>query len=238
MKPRLSREITNLWNRFQFRAQGPIFDKYRAYSMIGRRDYCANLELVSRTAAALPMQDLAIVECGTWRGGMTFGMLEAIPECRAFHMFDSFEGLPAPGPRDGQKVHDLFESKGFIAERNYASHDDVKTAITQFGYSDRVTIHKGWFEDTVTRDAVEKGIAVLRLDGDWYESTLLVLEQLFDQVVPGGIIIVDDYYSWPGCSQAVHEFLAARGAPEALRVWRNVVPYIIKLPKDHLLGSS
>jgi len=235
---RLNRELSNLWDRVRFRAQSSIFEKYRSRSMIGRRAYCANLELVMHTAAALPMAELSIVECGTWRGGMSLGMLEAVPDCRAFHMFDSFEGLPVPGERDGQKVQDIFASKGFVAERNYASYEDVHAALEEFGYLDRTTLHKGWFEDTVTPDAVEKDIAILRLDGDWYESTILVLHKLFDRVVPGGIVIVDDYYSWPGCSQAVHEFLAERRAPEVLKVWRNIVPYIVKLPDDHLSAPA
>ncbi|MBF9031613.1 hypothetical protein HKCCE3408_14520 [Rhodobacterales bacterium HKCCE3408] len=237
MKHRFSRELTNLWDRVRFRAQSSIFDKYRSRSMIGRRAYCANLELVTNTSAMLPMNELSIVECGTWRGGMSLGMLEAVPDCRAFHMFDSFEGLPVPGDRDGQKVQDMFEAKRFVAERNYASYEDVCSALTKYGFWDRVQVHKGWFKDTVTPDAVQKDIAILRLDGDWYDSTILVLEKLFDRVVPGGIVIVDDYYSWPGCSQAVHEFLADRKAPEVIKVWRNIVPYIVKLPDDYLLGS-
>ena len=234
----MNRELSNLWDRIRFRAQNPIFDKYRSRSMIGRRDYCANLELVTHIAATLPMQELSIVECGTWRGGMSLGMLEAVPDCHAFHMFDSFEGLPVPGERDGQKVQELFANKGFVAERNYASYEDVQSAVSKFGFSDRVTLHKGWFADTITPDAMDKGIAILRLDGDWYDSTILVLERLFDKVVPGGIIIVDDYYSWPGCSQAVHEFLASRKAAEALRVWRNIVPYVVKLPDNHLAAPG
>lgn len=71
-----------LWHQVQFRKQYQIFRKYRNYSMIGQFGYCANIELAMLFAAKIPMKDLVIVECGTWRGGMTFGMLEAVPECR------------------------------------------------------------------------------------------------------------------------------------------------------------
>ncbi|HUR81434.1 MAG TPA: TylF/MycF/NovP-related O-methyltransferase, partial [Thermoanaerobaculia bacterium] len=51
-------------------------------------------------------------------------------------------------------------------------------------------------------------IAILRIDGDWYESTLTALEALWKYLAPNGIVIVDDYYAWDGCSRAVHDFLS------------------------------
>ncbi len=208
--------------------------KYKAHSMITRDSYCANIELVMTHAARLPMKDLAIVECGTWRGGMTFGMLDVVPECRHAHMFDSFEGLPVPTDRDGRQVKELFDEELFHAKRNIAGYEDVRASATDFGHSDRITFHKGWFDATVSPEAVGREIGILRVDGDWYDSTLVVLERLFDRVVPGGLIIVDDYYHWPGCSQAVHDFLSGRQAPEAIRVWRESIPYIVKLSPNHL----
>lgn len=196
--------------------------------------YCANIELVKHFSANLPMEKLSIVECGTWRGGMTFGILEVVPECRNIHMFDSFEGVPVPGEKDGTRAQELYNEKLLVAERNVAGYEGVLKTVSYFGYRDRVTLHKGWFEETVSPEAVGQDIGILRLDGDWYDSTIVILERLFDRVVPGGVVIVDDYYSWAGCSQAVHNFLSRRQAPEVLRVWRGVVPYIVKLPSDYL----
>ncbi len=67
--------------------------------------------------------------------------------------------------------------------------------------------HKGWFQDTLPiADTPE--IAVLRLDGDWYASTRVSLKHLYDRVVPGGFVIIDDYGCYDGCRKAVDEFLA------------------------------
>ena len=70
---------------------------------------------------------------------------------------------------------------------------------------------RGWFEETLRDFAPPSPIAVLRLDGDWYESTTVALEALFRHVAPDGIVIVDDYYAWDGCSRAVHDFLSRNG---------------------------
>jgi O-methyltransferase len=67
---------------------------------------------------------------------------------------------------------------------------------------------KGWFDQTLPSFSPPGPIAILRLDGDWYESTLVVLEALFKHLAPGGIVIVDDYYAWDGCSRAVHDFFS------------------------------
>ena len=214
-----------------------VHRKYAAHTMIAAAYYVANLELVRKRTAALPMDELAVVECGVWRGGMTFGMLEALPQCRKAHMFDSFEGLPKPGPRDSRRVQELFDESLFVAGRNVASYEDVAESVGRFGFGDRVSLHKGWFEDTVSPDAIGAKIGVLRLDGDWYDSTKVVLDRLFDHVVPGGLLIIDDYCVWPGCARAVHDFLSERGAPEFLETWRGVVPYIVKRPLDVLTAS-
>ena len=75
------------------------------------------------------------------------------------------------------------------------------------------TVHiiKGLFEDTITKYKMNIGkIALLHLDGDWYESTKVSLENLFDNIVPGGYIVIDDYGHWRGCKKAVDEFLKQR----------------------------
>jgi O-methyltransferase len=76
-----------------------------------------------------------------------------------------------------------------------------------------------------------QSIAVLRLDGDWYDSTMVCLNNLYDKVVPGGVIILDDYDYWEGCTRAVHDFLSARKLPVRVQEWMNSeVHYFVKTP--------
>ena len=74
--------------------------------------------------------------------------------------------------------------------------------------SERLKIVPGWFQDTLPKVPIKK-IAVLYVDADWYDSVKLVLETLYQKVVPNGFIVIDDYYVWPGCRQAVDEFMTA-----------------------------
>jgi O-methyltransferase len=95
--------------------------------------------------------------------------------------------------------------------------DDVKDNVRRYGLLDhRMVFLEGWFRDTLPSAPVER-LALLRLDGDLYESTLVALESLYDRVSPGGFIIVDDYGAIAPCRQAVHDFRAARGIVEPLR---------------------
>jgi hypothetical protein len=96
---------------------------------------------------------------------------------------------------------------------NMASVDEVRTLLFKKLRlkEDNITIVKGWFQNTlpVYRDRMG-AIAILRIDGDWYESTKVCLESLYDNVVNEGYIIIDDYGFYPGCKKAVDEFLERR----------------------------
>jgi O-methyltransferase len=96
---------------------------------------------------------------------------------------------------------------------NVASVDDVKTLFFKKLrlQENAVSIVKGWFQNTLPRYKRQIGsIAILRIDGDWYESTKVCLEQLYDNVVKGGYVIIDDYGYYPGCKKAVDEFVTGR----------------------------
>ena len=209
-----------------------LFQRYGKFSMMARRRFITNLKLAQ--SLRLDMSKHSVVETGVWQGGASFAMLDLFPECPEFHLFDSFEGLPEPTERDGQRANQLSQEDLFVEGRNYASYDKVMQSIAKFGFADRTTVHKGWFEDTVLAKKIERPIGILRLDGDWYDSTKVVLDRLFDAVAPDGLIIVDDYFDWPGCSQAVHDTLSERAAPECLRTFDNLVAYIKKRPANFL----
>ena len=85
----------------------------------------------------------------------------------------------------------------------------------------------GWFNETLPKYP-GKPIAVLRLDADWYQSTMDVLTYLYPHVVQDGVIIIDDYYYWQGCALAVHDFLSANKLAEQIRQFRESYAYMIK----------
>jgi hypothetical protein len=185
-----------------------VFDMVRPYTMLSGAQLHNAVEAV-RYVNQQPIGG-ALVECGVWRGGCS-ALMAWIGRPRTIWLFDSFEGLPEPGPFDGQ------EAKQF-AGKVVASEHDVQEIFTRLGVNG--TVRKGWFETTVPQASREIGpIAVLRLDGDWYESTKVCLENLFDLVSPGGVVIVDDYDRWQGCRRAVDEFMTSRTiAPNFRRI--------------------
>ena len=158
-------------------------------------------------------------EMGCHHGGSAAMMAYAAQRAgdfRALHLFDSFAGLPHPqesefcewmaadwGVSREQCDGQLTSSGALIAEQQRA--EDVLFNIA--GYPrDRVSFHVGWFQDTVpaVKNALGQ-IALLRLDGDLYESTLVCLRELYPQVSSGGIVIIDDY-GLQGCRMACEEY--------------------------------
>ena len=125
-------------------------------------------------------------------------------EDRKVYLADSFEGLPLP---DREKFPadegDVGHSVKFLA----VPQDEVENNFRRFGLlDDQVVFLKGWFEDTLPRAPMNK-LAVLRLDGDMYSSTMLALEHLYPKLSRGGYCIIDDY-ALTGCKKAVDDFRA------------------------------
>jgi hypothetical protein len=125
---------------------------------------------------------------------------------------DSFQGLPPPsGDYPFDAGSDLHEKPELAV-----SLDTVRANFEAVGLLDgQVAFVPGWFSETMPTLELD-AIAVLRLDGDMYESTIDPLRYLYDRVSPGGWVIVDDYYLINGCQRAVHDFLDARGLDVAI----------------------
>lgn len=153
-----------------------------------------------------------IVEAGVWRGGASI-MAKAVIEAygdrhRKVYLADSFEGLPPPNAE--KYPHDAGLHLEQYADLS-VSEEQVRANFAEMGLlDDRVVTVKGWFRDTMPTFPVER-IAVLRLDGDLYESTIDPLNHLYDKVSAGGWVIIDDYDCFEACKAAVHDFLGARG---------------------------
>jgi O-methyltransferase len=162
-----------------------------------------------------------VVECGVWRGGsmqvVARTLLERGVGDRELHLFDTFEGMPPPTTEDrrikGAPASELLASRERTANIwAIAGLDDVRAGMAETDYpADRIHYHPGLVQDTIPPDAPER-IALLRLDTDWYASTRHELDHLYDRLVPGGVLIIDDYDYWEGSREATDEFLAASGA--------------------------
>lgn len=208
-----------------------IYRRFRSATLIGRDSYIANLYLVDRNLADPRLDSGCVVECGTWRGGMAAGIATIGGRRRDYFFFDSFAGLPPAGNEDGA------DAKRWQATRDgRPDHDNCFASRAEFDRtiatvqlpSERLHIFEGLFADTFQIAKVPP-IAVLRLDADWYASTLLCLETFWDRLLPGALVIIDDYYAWEGCRKAIHFFLAQRQAFEALRQSRfGKVTYLLK----------
>lgn len=194
---------------------------FGSFTRINFRNFVVNLLLVRRYRGTKG----AVVECGVWRGGMVAAIATVCGDSRKYFLFDSFEGLPDAKPVDGSTA--LEWQKSNDVENCATDESFAEEAMKKSGATDYQVV-KGWFEETL--DAVEKElpIAILRLDADWYDSTMTCLEKLYDQVVVGGIIIIDDYYVWDGCSKAIHDFLSRRESADRISQFYGRVAYIVK----------
>ena len=203
-----------------------IARKYAHFTMIAPGAFVGNLLLVSR-ARDLPG---CVVECGVWRGGMSAGMAEVLGPDRDYYLFDSFEGLPPAGELDGAgAVQWQRENTAPEYHDNCSAEMSFAQQAMALSPARRVTLKKGWFADTLPGFEPAQGIAVLRLDGDWYDSTRQCLDALYRQVVPGGVVIIDDYYRWEGCTKAVHDFLSQEKTPDRIRQSKvGGIAYIVR----------
>ncbi|MDB4949148.1 MAG: hypothetical protein JWM27_1797 [Gemmatimonadetes bacterium] len=164
----------------------------------------------------------AVVECGVWRGGSAMlcalALLEGGDTERDLYLYDTFEGMAKPDERDvsheGEVALETWsrspaEDGGWC----YSPIDEVRRNLLGTGYPEaRLHFVKGKVEDTLP-GTIPAGVALLRLDTDWYASTRHELEHLYPRLAPGGVLIVDDYGFWEGARQATDEFLDALPSP-------------------------
>lgn len=186
-----------------------------AETMVGGARLANVRDCVERVLADGISGDL--VETGVWRGGVAIWMRALLAALgteedghRRVWAFDSFEGLPeADAERYPMDVPMKFNTYKQLS----VGLDEVKTNFSRYGLLDeRLRLVPGWFKDTTPAAAKEiESIAVLRLDGDMYESTIDVLTNLEPLVSPGGFVLVDDYGGIEACRQAVTDYRQKRG---------------------------
>ena len=191
----------------QDRMEGRIWPVI-AHTMIGLKrldnlEFCIEQVITNEVPGDL-------IETGVWRGGATIFMRAVLKAYgvtdRCVWGADSFEGLPPPDtgkyPNDaGDSLHEARELA--------VSLEEVEANFERYGLlDDQVRFLKGWFCDTLPVAPIER-LAVLRLDGDMYESTMDTLVNLYPKLSEGGYAIVDDYGAIPACRQAVHDYRSA-----------------------------
>lgn len=200
-----------------------IYAKFRHFTMIPPYHYLINLAI----AEAVKDTDGAVVECGVWRGGMIGGIAKLLGDDKEYFLYDSFAGLPPAQQIDGEAANAWqsdTESPLYL-DNCAADEADAKQAMRLSGVSN-YHIVKGWFQNTLPEFDATRKISILRLDGDWYDSTIECLENLYNKVSEDGVIIVDDYYDWDGCARAVHDYLSRNRVVARIGQYKGVVAYI------------
>ena len=165
-----------------------------------------------------------IVECGVWRGGSMMAVAKILLNLgctnRELHLFDTFQGMSAPGEYDvslgGASAAQLLRKQcrdNPWSAWCYSPLEEVRRNMTRTGYaSNRIHYVVGKVEETLPDKAPDR-IALLRLDTDWYESTRHELEHLFPHLSPGAVLIIDDYGHWKGARCAVDEYFSKQNVP-------------------------
>ena len=168
----------------------------------------------------------ALVECGVWKGGSVLAMILTLQKHgvrdRDVFLFDTFRGMTEPTDADvsafdapatqafararveGRRVYDsLFGPDVFDV-------DTVRRTVSETGYPpERIHFVVGDVAETLPTRA-PSAVALLRLDTDWYESTMHELETLYPLLSRGGVLIVDDYGHWQGAQRAFEEYFSGR----------------------------
>jgi O-methyltransferase len=225
----LERKGLEVVSRYHFdperRAEGRDWPP-EADTMIGLRRL-GNLERCVRDVIECGIPG-DLIETGVWRGGACIfirAILKAYGEQdRTVWVADSFQGLPPPEDGRQEDAEDALWSVPFLA----VPQEKVATNFARYGLlDDQVRFLPGWFSDTLPT-APLSSIAVMRLDGDMYDSTMVALRSLYPKLSIGGYVIVDDYHAVRGCKQAVDDFRAELGITDDLhqvdwtgRYWRR-----------------
>lgn len=186
-----------------------------AHTMIGIKrleniEYCVREVLKHNVPGDL-------IEAGVWRGGGTIFMRAVLKAFnvtdRLVWVADSFQGLPPP---NAKKYPADAGSKAHARRRLRITQEQVQDNFKIYGLlDDQVRFLKGWFCDTLPSAPIQK-LAVVRLDGDMYGSTIEGLENLYPKLSIGGYLIVDDYGALSSCKKAVSDYRKAHGIAEEI----------------------
>lgn len=203
-----------------------IIAEVRMLTMVSTERLLANMDSVEYAVRrGIPG---AIVECGVWRGGSVLAMIRVLQRLgvtdRDVYLYDTFEGMTVPteedtSPFEKPAAETWAETPEGVTPWPWAFDsgiydlDFVRKAIHSSGYpEERIHFVQGPVEDTMP-GTLPESIAVLRLDTDWYTSTLHELVHLYPALSPGGVLIIDDFGHWEGARRAVEEYFSTTAKP-------------------------
>ncbi len=158
----------------------------------------------------------SVVECGVWKGGssmiMAYNLIRHRSVERELFLYDTYEGMPEPSEKDVD-VKGQMGIKNWLKNKDqginqwcYAPLEEVKKNLLSTGYpEDKIHFIKGKVEETIP-GVIPAGIAVLRLDTDWYESSYHEIKHLFPLLSKNGMLILDDYGHWQGQKEAINKY--------------------------------
>jgi len=223
----------------------PLIEKLKGTTMVT----ADRLESLYRSVHSVLNKNISgdFVECGVFKGGCCMLMAEVLVKHnindRDLWLYDTFEGMTQPSDKDkrvgidsenaNKKAWDRFkkDQKSTHNEWCYGPIQTVKNNLAQTDLNqERLHFIKGRVEDTLPESGMPDKIAILRLDTDWYESTLHELVHLFPNLSDGGVLIVDDYFYWDGCKKAVDEYFETNPT-DLFKVRVGISLVAIKEPK-------
>ncbi|NQT55510.1 MAG: class I SAM-dependent methyltransferase [Desulfobacteraceae bacterium] len=162
----------------------------------------------------------AIVETGCALGGSALLIAKAKKRNRPLAIYDVFGMIPPPSKKDGQDIHERYKkilvgkSQGIDGDIYYGYENDLLNKVKRSFHAydlepkrNSIIFIRGLYQDTVN---IDHQISLAHIDCDWYESTMVCLERIAPHIVPGGTIVIDDYYHWSGCRTAVGEYFKGK----------------------------
>jgi len=165
--------------------------------------------------------DAIFIEAGCALGGSTVILSAAKSPSRGLNVYDVFGTIPAPGAKDGADVHQRYEvikagrSRGIDGDQYYGYQPDLRATVERniegAGFplsAHRIALVQGLLQDTLAGD---EAVALAHIDVDWYDPVRTCLDRIVPRLVPGGVVILDDYRDWSGCGKAVDEYFEAAG---------------------------
>lgn len=197
-----------------------IYNICKAYTMTSIERmyalYCSTKYILSNNIKG------DFVECGVWRGGSSMLIAKMLANRnitnKKIFMYDTFDGMSEPTDHDSDFKHKkAFQQLKKSSKKDqlsvwcYASFEEVKENMAKVTSADNIFMVKGKVEETLPNEQHKDGIALLRLDTDWYESTHHELIHLYPNLTTNGVIIIDDYGHWEGARKAVDDYFKKEG---------------------------